>query len=168
MKIAILGYSGSGKSTLARKLGDFYGIPVLHLDQVQFLPGWEVRDPADSRGIVRAFLEQESWIIDGNYSGFLQEERLEQADQILLLTFSRAACLLRVWRRYRIYRGRTREDMAAGCPEKLDAEFLRWVLWEGRTSARRRHYRDVVQRYPDKSLRLKNQRQLDRFLATLS
>lgn len=48
MKIAILGYSGSGKSTLARRLGEQYGIPVLHLDRVQFLPGWRERDPEEA------------------------------------------------------------------------------------------------------------------------
>ena len=46
MKIAVLGYSGSGKSTLARKLGELYGVPVLHLDAVQFLPGWRERPHA--------------------------------------------------------------------------------------------------------------------------
>ncbi len=41
MKIAVLGYSGSGKSTLARRLGEYFQVPVLHLDVVNFLPGWE-------------------------------------------------------------------------------------------------------------------------------
>ena len=40
MKIAILGTSGSGKSTLAKRLGERYGLPVLHMDTVHFLPGW--------------------------------------------------------------------------------------------------------------------------------
>ena len=39
MKIAILGTSGSGKSTLAKRLGERYGLPVLHMDTVHFLPG---------------------------------------------------------------------------------------------------------------------------------
>ena len=42
MKIAIIGYSGSGKSTLARKLSDFYNVPILHLDTVEFCPTGEV------------------------------------------------------------------------------------------------------------------------------
>ena len=36
MKIAILGTSGSGKSTLAKRLGERYGLPVLHMDTVHF------------------------------------------------------------------------------------------------------------------------------------
>ena len=43
MKIAILGTSGSGKSTLAKRLGEAYGLPVLHMDTVHFLPGWVER-----------------------------------------------------------------------------------------------------------------------------
>ena len=43
MKIMITGYSGSGKSTLCRKLAEHYQLPFLHLDSIQFLPGWEVR-----------------------------------------------------------------------------------------------------------------------------
>ena len=41
MKIMVIGYSGSGKSTLAEYLGKKYQIPILHLDHIFWLPGWE-------------------------------------------------------------------------------------------------------------------------------
>ena len=44
MKIAIIGYSGSGKSTLAEKLSSYYSIPKLHIDRLQFQPGWQDSD----------------------------------------------------------------------------------------------------------------------------
>ena len=44
MKIAIIGYSGSGKSTLAEKLSNHYSIPKLHMDTIQFQPGWQDSD----------------------------------------------------------------------------------------------------------------------------
>ena len=53
MKIAILGTSGSGKSTLAKRLGETYGLPVLHMDTVHFLPGWVERPFAEEEAIVR-------------------------------------------------------------------------------------------------------------------
>lgn len=56
MKIAILGTSGSGKSTLAKRLGETYGLPVLHMDTVHFLPGWVERPFEEEETIVRRFL----------------------------------------------------------------------------------------------------------------
>jgi Adenylate kinase and related kinases len=163
MKIAILGYSGSGKSTLARGLADCYGIPVLFLDTVQFLPNWVERDKNDGRSIVSEFMRNVSWVIDGNYAGFLQEERLRQADSVLLLVFPRLVCLYRAFRRYLRYKNTSRESMADGCMEKLDLEFIWWILHEGRTRKRREHYKSIVSRYKDKTCIFKNQRQVDAY-----
>ena len=80
MKVAVIGYSGSGKSTLAKKLGRIYQCPVLHLDRINFEPGWRERDPEDARRTVSGFLDENGengWIIDGNYSGLCQERRLK-------------------------------------------------------------------------------------------
>ncbi len=167
MKIAVIGYSGSGKSTVSKRLGEVYGIPLLHLDTVQFCPGWQERNREEARAIAAEFMQQDDWVIDGNYRGFFQEERLEQADRILFLNLSRAACLIRAVRRYVRYRGTTREDMAAGCQEKMDREFLWWILYKGRTGPIRRRYREIRGRYLDKTVVLKNQRQIDRYLQTL-
>ena len=68
MKIVVNGYSGSGKSTLAGRLGELYQIPVLHLDTVHWLPGWEEKAEEQERSEVRAFMDRNaSWVIDGNY-----------------------------------------------------------------------------------------------------
>jgi len=166
VKIAILGYSGSGKSTLAKKLSELYRAPVLYLDTVQFLPGWELRDREEARSLVRDFLQSNaSWVIDGNYGGFLQPERLEQADVILYLNFPRLVCLYRAFKRYLQNKNATRESMADGCAEKIDAEFIWWILRKGRTKATRRHYREMVARYRDKTQVFKNQRQVDAYVA---
>ena len=66
MKIVVNGYSGSGKSTLARRLGKLYQIPVLHLDTVHWLPGWEEKEEEQERSEVRA-----SWT--GMHPGSLTE-----------------------------------------------------------------------------------------------
>lgn len=55
MKIAVIGYSASGKSTLAARLGEMTGCPVLFLDKVQFLPGWQERDRAEAGEWWRTF-----------------------------------------------------------------------------------------------------------------
>ncbi|MCR5664022.1 MAG: AAA family ATPase [Oscillospiraceae bacterium] len=167
MKIALLGYSGSGKSTLARALAERCGVPALHLDAVQFLPGWRIRPQEEQLSLVRAFMdenEEAGWVIDGNYANLLQPRRLEEADRIVLLLFNRFSSLARVTERYRRFRGKSRPDMTEGCAEKLDAEFLWWVLWRGRTRPRRAHYAAIAARWPDKCVILKNQRQIDAFL----
>lgn len=163
MKIALLGYSGSGKSTLAAFLGSEKSIPVLHLDTVQFVEHWEERDSEEALEIVEDFMGKSSWVIDGNYTKFYQERRLAEADQIILLMFSPWASLKRVIGRRIKYHHKTRPDMASGCDEKLDKEFLWWVLYEGRRKDRHQHFLDIQKRYPEKTFLIKNQKQLDQF-----
>lgn len=164
MKIALLGYSGSGKSTLAKYLSEQYGLPLLYLDTVQFEPGWKIRDRQEARAMVAEFLKNEQWVIDGNYGAFLQEERLEQADQIIFLLFSRWNCLRRAIKRYHTYRHCSRESITAGCPEKIDAAFVWWILHEGRNKERKAAYRQMLKTYEKKAVVLKNQRELDDFM----
>ena len=162
MKIAIIGYSGSGKSTLARKLAEFYQIPVLHFDRVQFRPNWEIRPQPSKEIMTKTFLDlHKDWVIDGNYSKLSFERRMEEADVIILLLFNRISCLYRVTRRYLKYKNTTRSDMADGCQEKLDREFVKWILRDGRSKTARQRYQNVVSQYPEKTIVLKNQRQLD-------
>ena len=164
MKIAIIGYSGAGKSTLARELGGYYRCDVLHLDSVHFAADWVERSEEEMAADVRAFMEKESWVIEGNYSGVLYQRRMEEADQIIFLNFNRLSCLRRVYRRYRVYQGKTRPDMAAGCNEKLDRAFVCWILRDGRSRKAKERYRNVLKTYQQKTIMLRNQRELDRFL----
>lgn len=163
MKIAVIGYSGSGKSVLTKALGEKYGIPVLHLDRVHWLSDWRERSPEEeAETVVRFMDENPDWVIDGNYAGLSFERRMEEADRIIFLNFNRFSCLLRAFRRYRENRGKSRDSMAEGCLEKMDGEFVRWILWEGRKKKRRARYRAVAERYPEKSVVVKNQKELDR------
>ena len=165
MKIAIIGYSGSGKSTLAGRLAEYYDIPVLHFDRVQFRPNWEIRPQPSKEIMTKTFLDlHKDWVIDGNYSKLSFERRMEEADVIILLLFNRISCLYRVTRRYLKYKNTTRSDMADGCKEKLDAEFVKWILRDGRTKESRKRYEGVRERYPEKTVVIKNQRQLDAYL----
>ena len=60
--------------------------------------------------------------------------------------------------------------MAEGCPEKLDAEFVKWILWDGCGGfgrKKRQAHAALARRYPGKVIILKNQKQLNRFIAAL-
>ncbi len=164
MKIAVIGYSGAGKSTLARALGERYHIPVLHLDRVYWISGWQVRDKEEARQMAHEFMEQPEWVIDGNYSKFEYERRMAEADKIIFLNFSRLTCFVRAWKRYLRNRGKTRRDMAEGCPERMDFRFMRWILWEGRTPLETQKFREVLEKYPEKTVVLKSQKEIDRYL----
>lgn len=167
MKIAVMGYSGSGKSTLAKYLAGIYGIPLLYLDRVNFESDWRERPTEEARAIVRDFMAQPDWVIDGNYQRFYQQERLEQADQIILMLFNRFFSLQRIIRRNQEFRNRSRESMADGCTEKLDLEFLCWILLRGRAPAKIRHYHQLIRQYGGKVTVIRNQRQMDRFIETM-
>lgn len=165
MKIAILGYSGSGKSTLARIISEKYNIDVFHFDTVQFLPNWEIRSFEDKERITKEFLDTHTdWVIDGNYSKLFYERRLEEADKIILLLFNRFSCLLRAYKRFKKYKNKTRPDMAEGCKEKLDREFIKWILFESRTRPAKERYRRVITQYKDKAIVIKNQKKLNEFI----
>ncbi len=53
--------------------------------------------------------------------------RVNAADTVIFLDMPRRVCLYRVIKRALKFRGRNRPDMAVGCPERLDLEFLEWV-----------------------------------------
>ncbi len=50
----------------------------------------------------------------------------------MYLSASRLRCLARVVKRWLKWRGQQRPDMGEDCPEKIDLEFIRWVLWTQR------------------------------------
>jgi adenylate kinase family enzyme len=83
---------------------------------------------------LRELVQGDRWIIDGNYSRLL-DIRLPRADTVILLDFPLWVCYWRVTKRWLRYRGRSRPDMAEGCLEKLDWEFLKWI-WGWPTRSR--------------------------------
>ncbi|WP_099157410.1 DNA topology modulation protein [Virgibacillus ndiopensis] len=125
-KILIIGGSGAGKSTLARQLGDILHIPVYHLDSIFWKPGWQSIERDDLISEQRKIVQNNTWIIDGNYSTTI-DIRLNEADTVIFLHYKTIRCLYGVVKRRIQYHGKTRPDMGQDCPEKLDFEFLQWV-----------------------------------------
>lgn len=165
MKISVIGYSGSGKSTLAEYLGERFHAKVLHLDCVHWLPGWVENRWEDEKVIVDDFLDtHSSWVIDGNYSKSSFKRRMEESDRIVFLDFDRAACLYRAVKRFVKYRGKSRNSMTEGCAEKIDLEFIWWILYKGRTKKRTSKYREVLHTYSRKTVVIRNQRQLTAYM----
>lgn len=126
-RVLVIGKSGSGKSTLSQKLGRKLDLEVLHLDKFYWRSGWS-KTPADEwLQAVARLVGGESWVIDGNYSGTLPQ-RIEACDTIVFLDLPVIVCLWRIAKRWLLYRHASRPDMAEGCPEKINIEFILWVL----------------------------------------
>ena len=164
MRIQIIGYSGSGKSTLAQRLGEMYGLPVLHLDTVQFYGNWNERSLEGQNARVQKFLEEnKGWVIDGNYARVCPQ-RFSMADVCIFLDFARVPCLAANLRRWWQYRGKARPSL--GCEEKFDAEFFWWIMHEGRTKARRAQH-EAHFAAAKQGVRLCTHRQVNKYLASL-
>ena len=145
-RILVIGSGGAGKSTLATELGARLGLPVVHLDALYWHAGWVETPAAEWRAVVTELVTRDAWVMDGNYGGTL-DLRLPACDTVVLLDLPRVVCLWRVLRRWLRYAGRTRPDMAPGCPEQLTWEFVRWVAWDyplRRRPAMRRRLADVA------------------------
>ncbi|HUD51995.1 topology modulation protein [Parvibaculum sp.] len=125
-RILVIGGSGGGKSTLARALGVKLDLPVIHLDQHWWKPGWVASDREDFRRRVAALVTGDRWIIDGNYSNTV-DLRMPRADTIVWVDQPRRICLWRALRRAVTQWGKVRPDLVPGCPEKFDLEFARYI-----------------------------------------
>lgn len=136
-RVLIVGCPGAGKSTAAKTLAAKTGLPVVHLDYHYWHPGWVPSEKEVWRDKVRFLAGQPRWIMDGNYGSTL-DERISRADTIIHLDFPTWLCFWRVIRRTFANLGREREgELAAGCPERFDGTFLRFVfLYRRRHRAR--------------------------------
>jgi adenylate kinase family enzyme len=125
-RVLVLGSSGSGKSTFARQLGTTLSLPVVHIDQLFWQAGWVPTPKSVFLERLQRAVAEERWIMDGNSPSTL-DLRLPRADRVILLDRSRLVCLVRIGRRIASSYGVVRPDMAPGCPEKIDWEFLKFV-----------------------------------------
>lgn len=125
-RVLIIGSSGAGKSTLSRRLGKQLGLPVFHLDQYFWEPGWKQVDGFEWYERNRRLIDADRWILDGNYSSTMNM-RSERADTLIFLDLPLWLRLWRIFRRRLRYHGRARPDMTPGCPERITWQFLRYV-----------------------------------------
>ena len=125
-RVLIFGSSGSGKSTLARQLSEKKGLPHIYMDQHYFAPGWVEPTPEVWAERVTKLVQQESWVMDGNYGGTMHL-RIPRADTIIFLNLPVWICLFRILKRWIQYRGQIRPGAAEGCEEKMDLEFIHYV-----------------------------------------
>ncbi|MBF6022895.1 AAA family ATPase [Lysobacter niastensis] len=166
-RVLLIGPGGAGKSTLAATIASRLGLPLIHLDAMYWKPGWQETPKDEWRDKVAALVAQEAWVMDGNFGGTL-DLRLAACDTVLFLDMPPLLCMWRVLRRRWRFHREVRPDMAAGCIERLDADFLLWILaYRWRSAPRVRAKLDAEARAGKQVFVLDSQAAVDRFLDAL-
>src|SRR5690625_4439060 len=149
----VMGVSaGVGKSTFAWKLGEILNIDVYHLDSFYWKPGWVEAPQEEFANSQQEIVEQDEWIIEGNYNR-TYDIRAQHADTIIYLELPLLVCLYRVFKRWFSHIGKTRPDMGEDCKEKLDYQFLKYIFTTYRR--RKKQMRDRFQQIKGKSSDIK-------------
>ena len=126
-KVLVIGCCGAGKSTFSKKLQSILNVELIHLDQYYHKPNWEEPKKEEWERIVNNLIKKPSWIMDGTYIESL-DIRIEKCDTLIYLDYSILKCIFRVVKRVFTDYGKKRSDMAPGCKEEFDLEFLKYVL----------------------------------------
>ncbi len=146
-KIAIIGNPGSGKSTLGLKLHKILGLPLYHLDQYFWKPGWVEPDRDEYQKIHNQLCDRPEWIIEGVSTSFFSY-RAEKADVIIFLDIPRYISFYRVFKRALTCWGKVYFSSAKGCPERRpDIKFLTFIWKFNRI--RKPIIEDLLEKYKD-------------------
>ena len=165
-RIMIIGCGGAGKSTLARLLGEKTGLPVVHLDQIYWEPGnWQHLEKPEFDQRLMEELEKPRWILDGNFNRTI-EARLEKCDTVIYLDYPRLVCLKNWLGRVIKNWGRHRADMAPGCNEWIDPDFVKWI-WNFNKNNRARYYALLNGAKVKNIVILRSRRQAQKYLDSL-
>lgn len=142
-KVIVIGCPGSGKSTLSRELHHKTGIPLYHLDRMY----WNADQTTVPQSVflerLSAVLEQDEWIIDGNYVSTM-ELRMAACETVIFLDYPLDVCLDGIQKR----RGKSRSDMPWVEIEE-DVEFIEFI--KSYNMRQRPKVLELLEKYDDKN-----------------
>ena len=158
-KIMVIGCPGSGKSTFSRTLHIRTGIPLFHLDMMNWNSDRTTVEKAVFRERLSSAIQKDEWIIDGNYGSTI-ELRLQACDTAIFLDYPLDVCLNGIMER----RGKERTDMPWIEDEnEEDAEFIEFI--KNFNFQNRPKIIELLDKYSHKDIYIfKNRDEADEFL----
>jgi adenylate kinase family enzyme len=169
-RVVVIGTSCSGKTTFASQLADKLAIAHTELDVLHWLPDWQMRPLEDFRSLVKEVVEQDRWVIDGNY-GKVRDIVWPRASHLVWLNYSFRTVFSRALSRT-FRRVLSREELFGGNRESLRLALFHpesIVWWVLRTYRRRRREYPQLFQLPQNNhleiIELKHQIEADWFIA---
>ncbi|MFE3738121.1 hypothetical protein [Streptomyces sp. NPDC059134] len=116
-RIVVLGSPGSGKTAFCHRLAVTTALPLYHLDDLYWSPGWSRPGEREWDRRIRALCALPRWIADGNYAGSA-EPRARAADLVVLLDRHPLLCAAALVRRSLRLRRSAQGTEARGTPPR--------------------------------------------------
>ena len=152
-RISIRGPTGSGKTTLGHTLGQRFGLPVVEMDALYWLPSWQAKPLDQFRLDVKAALDAcpQGWICVGNYSQ-AQDLVLSQANTVLWLRLPFRVSFWRLFKRT-VTRAWTKQPLWEGNPNQeswRQSFFSRNSILLYAITSRKMHVENTLPAHPER------------------
>ena len=138
-RISVVGTTGSGKTTTAREISKRLQLPHIELDALYWAENWTGVPEDEFQARVRAAVEGERWVIDGNYSR-IRNLVWGRAETVVFLDYTFWRVFWQLLRRT-MRRSIRREALWSGNREEMRKSFFSRdsiLLWMLQTYHRRR------------------------------
>lgn len=97
-RILLYGVTGSGKSTAAAHIARHTGLPLVDVDELTWLPGWQGVPESSQRDRFSSVAARDEWVLDTAYETWL-DVVLPRAELVVALDYARWFSLQRLLRR---------------------------------------------------------------------
>lgn len=160
-RILVIGCPGAGKTYFSKKLKEIMGLPVVHMDNLYWNEDKTSISFDELNKKLLPYLQNEEWIVDGNYHDTLKL-RLEYATDVFFLKMPREQCIEGILERI----DQPRDDIPWVETKKDAVELIEWTIdYEERTKA---DEEALLKEYPNVKVHIiKNRDDADKFLEKL-